>query len=152
MEFAITNKNMIDQKITQQKKGTKESLKSNFKKLEFKNWQVVIFYGCFFISFSMFLVLVQEACVLHLWWRMNAKLAIALAFLPQPNSTQSWVALVFLRNHTTTEPQNQTIHHFFSAPTQPNSTKFSMQPYFNPIRRFMQKKIPNFQNLILNQF
>ena len=36
-------------------------------------------------------------------------------------------------NHKTT-PQPQTVRPFFSAPTQPNSTKFSMQPYFNPTR------------------
>ena len=60
----------------------------------------------------------------------------------QLNSTQSWVGLIFLRNHTTkTDP------HFFSAPTRPNSTKFSMQPYFNSTRRFMQKKWVNWYNL-----
>ena len=37
--------------------------------------------------------------------------------------------------------RNRTVRHFFSAPRQPNSTKFSMLPYFNPTRRFMQKKI-----------
>ena len=69
---------------------------------------------------------------------------------------------------------NQTDTHFFSAPRQPNSTKFSMQPYFNPTKWFMQttpapprppkhhpdpppkKKIKNKKinliNLILNQF
>ena len=40
-----------------------------------------------------------------------------------------------------TTPQTKTDPHFFSAPSQPNSTKFSMQPYFIPTRRFMQKKI-----------
>ena len=39
-------------------------------------------------------------------------------------------------NHKT---KTTTVRHFFSAPTQPNSTKFSMQPYFNPTRKFMQK-------------
>ena len=43
----------------------------------------------------------------------------------------------FLDQLTTT----QTVRHFLSAPTQPNSTKFSIQPYFNPTRRFMQKKL-----------
>ena len=38
------------------------------------------------------------------------------------------------------KPKPQTVRHFYSAPTQPNSTKFSMQPYFNPTRRFMSKK------------
>ena len=61
----------------------------------------------------------------------------------QLNSTQSWVSLIFLWKPQTTnhKPQNQTVSHFISAPTQPNSTKFSMQPYFNPTRRFMPKKI-----------
>ena len=74
----------------------------------------------------------------------------------QLNSTQSWVGLIFLRNHN-----HKTVSHFISAPTQSNSTKFSMQPYFNPTRRFMPKKlvqppprkkskIKN-QNLILNK-
>ena len=57
--------------------------------------------------------------------------------LPQTKSTQPRV--IFLCK---TKPQlNRTVRHFFSAPTQLNSTKFSMQPYFNPTRRFMPKKI-----------
>ena len=44
-----------------------------------------------------------------------------------------------MQNHN--HKPHQTNPHFFSAPTQPNSTKFSMQPYFNPTRRFMPKKI-----------
>ena len=62
----------------------------------------------------------------------------------QLNSTQSWVGLIFLwePQPQTTKPQNhKTVSHFISAPTQPNSTKFSMQPYFNPTRRFMPKKM-----------
>ena len=66
----------------------------------------------------------------------------------QLNSTHSWVGLIFLRkprnhNHKTTKPQPQTetVHKFFSAPTQPNLTKFSIQLYFNPTRRFLQKKL-----------
>ena len=55
----------------------------------------------------------------------------------QLNSTQSWVGLIFLRNHTT---NRKTVRYFISAPTQPNPTKFSMQPYFNPTRRFMGEK------------
>ena len=39
-------------------------------------------------------------------------------------------------NHKTT---TETVRHCFSAPTQPNSTKFRMQPCFNPTRRFMPK-------------
>merc|ERR1712128_251772 len=61
--------------------------------------------------------------------------------LPQHNSTRPRVGLALFsygnHNHKTT---NQTVSHFFSAPTQPNSTKFSMQPYFNPTRRIMKKK------------
>ena len=52
----------------------------------------------------------------------------------QLNSTQSWVSLIFLRNHTTNhEPQNQRVSHFIS-------TKLSMHPYFNPTRRFLGEK------------
>ena len=42
-------------------------------------------------------------------------------------------------NHNQTKTTNRTVRHFFSAPRQPNSTKFSMQPYFNPTRRFIKK-------------
>ena len=51
--------------------------------------------------------------------------------LPQPNSTQPRVGLALFSQTTT-----KTVSHFISAPTKPNSTKFSMQPYFNPTRRF----------------
>ena len=69
----------------------------------------------------------------------------------QLNSTQSWVSLIFLRNHITNhEPQNQRVSHFIS-------TKLSMHPYFNPTRRFLGEKfrtpdLPPFQKkfLILN--
>ena len=57
--------------------------------------------------------------------------------LPQPNSTQPRVGLAlfsYAKTTTTTTTTNQTVSHFISAPTQPNSTKFSMQPYFNPTR------------------
>ena len=46
-----------------------------------------------------------------------------------------------MQNQTTTtnhKPQTKTVSHFISAPTQPNSTKFSMQPYINPTRRKFQ--------------
>ena len=33
----------------------------------------------------------------------------------QLNSTQSWVSLIFLRNHTKTTTTNRTVRHFFSA-------------------------------------
>ena len=47
------------------------------------------------------------------------------------NSTQSWIGLIFLcKNH-------KPVPHFFSAPTQTNSTKFNIQPYFNQTGRFM---------------
>ena len=70
---------------------------------------------------------------------MNVKQISKVFFATtQLNSTQSWVILIFLcKNQTTTK----TVSHFISAPTQPNSTKFSMQPYFNPTRRFMPKKL-----------
>ena len=41
----------------------------------------------------------------------------------QLNSTQSWVGLIFLRNHTTTtkpKTENRNCRHFFSAHSQPN--------------------------------
>ena len=63
------------------------------------------------------------------------KFFLRLFATTQLNSTQSWVGLIFLCRTTTT-----TVRHFFSAPTQPNSTKFRMQPCFNPTRRFMPKK------------
>ena len=59
----------------------------------------------------------------------------------QLNSTQSRVSLIFLWKTTN---HNQTVSHFISAPTQPNSTKFSMQPYFNPTRRFRHRTIISF--------
>ena len=52
----------------------------------------------------------------------------------QLNSTQSWVSLIFLCKPQTTN-QNQTVSLFISAPTQPNSTKFSMQPYVSATQK-----------------
>ena len=49
----------------------------------------------------------------------------------------------FPKKAQTTEPQNhkphRTVCHFFSAPTQHNSAKFTVQPSLNPTRRYMPK-------------
>ena len=51
------------------------------------------------------------------------------------------------------QSQPQTVSHFISAPTQPNSTKFSIQPYFNQTRRFMPKNLVKFSlELVKNVF
>ena len=56
----------------------------------------------------------------------------------------SWLSLIFVRNHNHTTPKNHKPSViFFSATTQPNSTKFNMQSFFNPTRRFMPQKIMN---------
>ena len=49
----------------------------------------------------------------------------------------------FGRPYFPKKPQNhnQTDPHFFSASTQANSTKFSMQPYYNPTKLNITKKI-----------
>ena len=57
--------------------------------------------------------------------------------LPKPTQLNTKLGRKKPQQHYKTT--NQTVHHFFSAPTQPNSTKFSTQPYFNSTRRFMQK-------------
>ena len=58
------------------------------------------------------------------------------------------VGIIIRKNHNHNhKPQPQTVSYFFSAPTQPNSTKFSMQSYFKPTRRFMGEK-----NWVKNQF
>ena len=66
--------------------------------------------------------------------------------MPHPTQINSGLGKAYFpkkaQKHTT--PQNhKTDPHFFSAPTQPNSTKFSMQHYFNPTRRLMQKNQVN---------
>ena len=58
--------------------------------------------------------------------------------LPHPTQLNTELGRPYfpMQNHN---HKPQTVSNFFSAPTQPNSTKFSMQHYFNPTRRFMQK-------------
>ena len=104
--------------------------------------------NAFSLSFSIntrkwvFFPIPRILCKFRYNLRKSLKINNCLNFLAFcHNSTR--VGLIFLRNHKPNQnyKPNQTVRHFFSAPTQPNSTKFSMQPYYNQTRRFMQNKI-----------
>ena len=121
--------------VLRQQGGGKEEGRRRREKYVFKRTLYEGWHNKFLVCLLLICFLFQRFCILpmapyYTLWAIAA-----------PNSTQSWVGLIFLckpQNHKATP--HQTVCHFFSAPTQPNSTKFSMQPYFNLTRRFMQKK------------